>query len=491
MVRRRGESEDMNSFLSLHILADGCNDSDINRAGEFLATCGCDYYNITTAARFNEAEKLIRQIKRIAPNAKPLWRGWPSQALEDGGIWQRTRPQEWVNYRILPNAAWLKELGVYVVTCNEVGALGIDARAWSIWEAESIRLTWEQFQVRLAVMRFSTGNPLETEHENYNDVLRAASKYRAILTPNEYTALDGNLSTNWHVNRHKWMGLQQDKLGVERSKVVIGEYALCRFDGNNKPDPNHGYDDMNVNIDQHITILKRDGVIYQANGDTACWFVAGHWQEGGGSFDVHHNEPLLLAVEAEAKAGNLDMGLVTTPIKVKDLEYGKMYRLNMPGKIVYAYPEKSVTYKPLGSIPDQAVVEVGTQAMVDHESWLQIRYAVAFAGWGWIRIDLIDVRETTTTPIIKIDDPSTADTTPLPSNPSLPPVAAPPVTPAPEPKMGYTLDAAQIAMFEAFRVEFVAARESNLAEIKNRTAEIEKYTTWISTIDSVLEKAKS
>lgn len=485
----------MNSFLSLHILADGCNEADITRAGQFLATCGCDYYNITTAARYNEAEKLIQRLHDLAPSAKPLWRGWHSDLLKDGDIWRKTTPQEWINYRIAPNAVWLKELGVYVVTCNEVGVLGADARIWSAWEAKCIQLAWEQYGVRLAVLRFSTGNPMDTEHENYNAVLSAAGQYRAIISPNQYTALNGELSTDHHVGRHRWMWQQQDQLGVKRSPIVIGEYALCRFNADNKPDPNHGFGDMNVNIEQHLTVLRRDGVLYQAGGVTVCWYVMGHWQEGGGSFDLHQNEPLLKAVESTAKQGLFDFkaqptNTTTVPVVSKDLEYGKAYRLSMPGKIVYAYPEKSVTYKPLGSIPDNAVVEVGTQAMVDHESWLQVRYPVAFAGWGWIRIDLIDVRETTTTPIIKIDDPSTADTTPLPSNPSLPPVATTPVTPAPEPKMGYTLDAAQIAMFEAFRVEFVAARESNLAEIKNRTAEIEKYTTWISTIDSVLEKAK-
>src|SRR4051812_14562165 len=109
-----------NSYLTLHILADGCNEADLNRAGRFLAACGSAYYNLTTAARYNEAEKIIRLLHYQAPNARPIWRGWPSQGLEDGGIWQRVKPQEWVNFKIAPNARWLKELNVLVLPCNEV-----------------------------------------------------------------------------------------------------------------------------------------------------------------------------------------------------------------------------------------------------------------------------------------------------------------------------------------------------------------------------------
>lgn len=415
-----------NSYLSLHILADGCIDADINRAGEFLATSGAEFYNITTAARYNESEKLIRRLHDLAPNAKALWRGWHSDVLKDGDIWRKTTPQEWVNYRVAPNAEWLKELNVYVVTTNEVGVLGPDAKTWSSWEAACIRTAWEKFQVRLAVLRFSTGNPLDTEHDNYDDVLTAAGQYEAIITPNQYTALNGELSTDHHVDRHKWMLQRQDKLGVPRSKVVVGEYALCRFDGNNKPDPNHGYGAMNVNIDQHLTILKRDGILYQNEGTTVCWFTFGKWQEGGYSFDLQNNEPLLKAVETEAKAGHFDMkpttDVITPPAVPKsEIVFGTTYRLRKSGDSIKAYPLPSATDPTITPrlIPDNAQVVILDKVVVAGDVWYKITYK-AFTGAFYIQARFVDsITATVEVETVKLPPEQPTTPPPLPITPSV------------------------------------------------------------------------
>jgi len=309
----------MNSFYSLHILADGCDENDINRAGRFLAACECDYYHLTAAARYNESEKIIRLLRYQAPKARPIWRGWPGAAFEDGGIWKRMRPQEWVNYRVALNWKWLQELGVLVLPCNEVGTLGSDTRLYSNWEADAIRLAYIQFDVNLAVLRLSTGNPLETEHDNYNSLLQAASEYDAVLSFNEYTSTRMEITNKWHVGRYKWAWAQQDKLGVKRSPIVIGEYGVCRVNPDNSLDPNRGYVDQNVNVNDHVSIIKRDGLTYQPDGVTVCGFTFGKWQQGGGTFDIQHNEPLLSAVEIEAKAGHLatikqQANVVTKPL---------------------------------------------------------------------------------------------------------------------------------------------------------------------------------
>jgi len=164
------------SFASLHILADGCNDADIRRAGAFLQRSGCRHYNLTAAARYNESEKIIRELRRMAPNAQPLWRGWDKDVLDDGTIWERTQPVEWINYRIVPNLHWLKELDVIVVTTNEVGVHGERARQFAVWEADCVKLAAKNHGVRLAVLRLSTGNPLETERQNYDVLLKAAER---------------------------------------------------------------------------------------------------------------------------------------------------------------------------------------------------------------------------------------------------------------------------------------------------------------------------
>ena len=295
-----------NSYLTLHILADGCVDSDITRAGRFLARCGCKYYNLTTASRYGEAEKIIRLIHEQSPNARCIWRGWPSDALNDGEIWRRVTPQEWVNFRIVPNIRWIKEFGVIPLTCNEVGVTGAEARQWAQWEADCIKLAYEQFQTRIAVMRFSTGNPLESEHDNYNSVLTAAGTYNAIVSPNEYTSVSPNITDRWHVGRYRWIGAQQDKLGVKCSEIVIGEYGIAKVNADFSLDPYNGYGAIGVNTPQHIQIIKHDGITYQEDDVSACWFVFGKWPQGKGSFGVENNEDLLAKVEQAAQAGELN-----------------------------------------------------------------------------------------------------------------------------------------------------------------------------------------
>lgn len=374
-----------NSFYTLHIYADGCTEPDINRAGRFLAATGAGFYNLTTAARYNEAEKLIRILKAQASNARPIWRGWPGAAFEDGGIWQRMMPQEWVNYRIAPNARWLQELNVLVLPCNEVGALGADARHYSQWEADATRLSFVQHAIHLAVLRLSTGNPLETEHENYDAVLQAASEYDAVLTPNEYTSTRPEITTHWHVGRYRWMWQRQDELKIKRSPVVIGEYGIAHVNPDKSLDPNRGYVAEDVNTDQHIAIIKRDGEIYQADGSTVCGFSFGKWLQGGGSFDLQNNESLSSAIETEAKNGTLNTSIRITQVlnpvvNLPPAVYGSRYGLSLPGDIINAYLDSSISSGSMGTIPNNAVVLFINEQVVDGTTWRRVKYLM-MTGW--------------------------------------------------------------------------------------------------------------
>lgn len=399
-----------NSFYTLHIYADGCTEPDINRAGRFLAASGAAFYNLTTAARYNEAEKLIRILKAQAPNARPIWRGWPSEALKDGGIWQRTMPQEWVNYRIAPNAKWLQELDVLVLPCNEVGVLGVDARHYSQWEADAIRLSFVQYAVHLAVLRLSTGNPLETEHDNYDAVLQAASEYDAVLSPNEYTSMRPEITTNWHVGRYRWMGQRQDELKVKRSPVVIGEYGIAHVKDDKTLDPNRGYAAEGISIEQHIAVIKRDGAIYQADGVSVCGFSFGKWLEGGGSFDLQNNEPLLAAIETEAKNETLNASIRITQalnpvVTLPPAVYGSRYSLSLPGDIINAYADSSISSGSMGTIPNHAVVQFVDEEVVDGTTWRRVKY-LAMIGW----IDMTGVGMT-----VYVPPPDPVPVTPSPA----------------------------------------------------------------------------
>jgi hypothetical protein len=470
----------MTSFLSLHILADGCNQTDIIRAGHFLAACDCEYYNITTASRYDEAEKLIRLLRYQAPKARPIWRGWDKDILNDGSIWQRTRPQEWVNYRITPNAKWLKELDVIVLPCNEVGVLGAEARVWSEWEADCARLSHIQFEISLALLRLSTGNPLETEHDNYNAQLQAAAEFDGILTPNEYTSTRMEITNKWHVGRYRWMWEQQDKLKIKRSPIVIGEYGIAQVNPDNSLDPYHGYGDLGVNTNEHLSIIKRDGLTYQPDGVTVCWFVHGHWQNAKGSFDVQNNESLLTAVELEAKAGTLNLQPTppTLPVSKRDIIFGEKYRVRKSGDVIRAYLlphiDAALNYQ---SIPDNAIVTVLGKETTNGETWLKITYT-NITGVRYIQSDLIDIRQTTTMPVV------VAPPEPLPDAPQAPPsdlpddkaisIHKPPETPL-ETKKGYVPNAVQIATLESWRAELsvsIAVANDRIAIIDSLLASI-------------------
>ena len=471
----------MNSFLSLHILADGCNEADINRAGRFLAANECEYYNLTAAARYNESEKIIRLLRYQAPKARPIWRGWDKDILNDGSIWQRTRPQEWVNYRIAPNAKWLKELDVLVLPCNEVGVLGAEARTWSQWEADCARLSHIQFEISLAMLRLSTGNPLETEHENYNAQLQAAAEFGGVLSPNEYTSTRMEITNRWHVGRYKWLWSQQDKLKVKRSPIVIGEYGIAKVNLDNSLDPYHGYGDLGVNVNDHISIIKRDGLTYQQDRVTVCWFVHGHWMNAKGSFDVHKNEPLLSAVELESKAGHLDM-LPDTPVLKRDLVFGQKYRLIKDGDDIKAYITPSLTDAfTVRTIPSGAVVTVLGKQKMGSDTWLRVDYK-AFSNPVYIQSDLIDIRQTVETavvivppevPTVKPDEPPVNAVDSV--KPSTSTNGENEIYPLPVAKKGYIPTPAQITILESWRSELaasIAASNERLAIIDNLLASI-------------------
>lgn len=195
---------------------------------------------------------------------------------------------------------------------------------------------------------------------------------------------------------------------------------------------------------------------------------------GWDGYGIEDDKPYKDEIKRAAQAGELDMKpttevittlpVVVSPVPVRDIVLGEIYRLNMPGKIVTAYPEKSSTLKPLGTIPDNAVVEAGLSATVDYETWLQVKYT-SFSGYGWIKIDLISIRETTTFPIVKPDD------TPTPALiPDVPKVEPPP------PVTSQPLTTAQIAMLEAWRNEYQAI--------------ITKYAERVAYIDSQLASTK-
>lgn len=413
------------SFASLHILADGCNDADIRRAGAFLQRSGCRHYNLTAAARYNESEKIIRELRRMAPNAQPLWRGWDKDVLDDGTIWERTQPVEWINYRIVPNLHWLKELDVIVVTTNEVGVHGERARQFAVWEADCVKLAAKNHGVRLAVLRLSTGNPLETERQNYDVLLKAAGLHNAILSPNEYSSSRGDVVTNWHVGRAGWMHERQDALGVPRSLMVVGEWGIAHVNPDYSLDPYKGYAWVGTDVGEHVRVLKRDGEIYRQRGVSVCVFVFGGWKNN--SFSIHKDEPLLQAVEMAAQRGELDLmekdvvvekpELILPPVDVEWLDIVEV--ASIPGgkrnlRGAARYNASDVGDVNVGDrlkmydVKVSGLVKAGTSGVWQFVEKLDADYKVIEAGWMWI--DDITVK------VIKTRD-EPAEPNPVPGGP--------------------------------------------------------------------------
>jgi len=114
----------------------------------------------------------------------------------------------------------------------------------------------------------------------------------------------------------------------------------------------------------------------------------------------------------EAKRmGKLDVKPVTAPpvvikppIPVSDIVRGSIYRLNMSGKIITAVVDPAMPDRPVGTIPDNAVVEIGNKVTVKGDTWLQVAYP-SFNGWGWIKSDLITIRSTMENPVIVLPVP--------------------------------------------------------------------------------------
>lgn len=413
------------SFASLHILADGCNDADIRRAGAFLQRSGCRHYNLTAAARYNESEKIIRELRRMAPNAQPLWRGWDKDVLDDGTIWERTQPVEWINYRIVPNLHWLKELDVIVVTTNEVGVHGERARQFAVWEADCVKLSAKNHGVRLAVLRLSTGNPLETERQNYDVLLKAAGQHNAILSPNEYSSSRGDVVTNWHVGRAGWMHERQDALGVPRSLMVVGEWGIAHVNPDYSLDPYKGYAWVGTDVGEHVRVLKRDGEIYRQRGVSVCVFVFGGWKNN--SFSIHKDEPLLQAVEMAAQRGELDLmeNVIPTILPVPNEFVEGAIRAtveSIPGTIRNVRRGANYKEEDIGDVKAGDVLVLyplsRTTGQIDSKkrgSWIFVQVIgdfnkVLVAGWIWED----NIVWESTTPTLPEDPPVTPPAEPIP-----------------------------------------------------------------------------
>jgi len=274
-----------------------------------------------------------------------------------------------------------------------------------------------------------------------------------------------------------------ETLEIKPLRVIASEFGFDKTNG-----AASGYKSRGVGGGEYaawqISQVQHDLSPYIKSGVLVGLNVFQEGNSGGwAAFDYENDDAYKKELKRAAQAGELDM-------LARDIQFGKLYRLNAPGKIVTAYVAPSIGDRRLGTIPDNAIVEVVDRLMVDGETWLKVKYR-AFSGVGCIKVDLVSLRQTMEMEAVKVDD-LTADTKPLPALPEAPQTNAPevlattthesiPNTPkTPQMPTSRDLTASQIGMLDQWRGQLQF-------EIKKHQAEIDMCTERLAFIDRILE----
>lgn len=202
-----------------------------------------------------------------------------------------------------------------------------------------------------------------------------------------------------------------ETLEIKPLRVIASEFGFDKTNG-----AASGYKSRGVGGGEYaawqISQVQHDLSPYIKSGVLVGLNVFQEGNSGGwAAFDYENDDAYKKELKRAAQAGELDM-------LARDIQFGKSYRLNAPGKIITAYVAPSIGDRRLGTIPDNAIVEVVDRLMVDGETWLKVKYR-AFSGVGCIKVDLVSLRQTMEMEAVKVDD-LTADTKPLPALPDVP-----------------------------------------------------------------------
>jgi len=268
------------------------------------------FINCFTAAKFDQAPEVLRQIKTALPNTLPVWRGYDGKdpygntpeaasAWDDSNFYVRlwnnsaTSAQMaagmWFARRVKPYLSVIRETNAVIMLLNEAAAV-FNAP----FETECIRLLGEE-GIRAAAFRWATGTPdwPDYQQEAIAGEIDMAAKYGAVVGPHEYGGLKLN-EQNSLINRYST--LTKRFPADKQPDVFIGEFGLAKattLNGQVKLDPSSGWLDIPATEVQYMDFISATANLWylpnKASFSLYCWPAWGN----NGSFAVGGHSGLL------------------------------------------------------------------------------------------------------------------------------------------------------------------------------------------------------
>jgi hypothetical protein len=270
------------------------------------------FLNVFTAARFNEAPSVLRQVRDSLPMTRPVWRGYdgkdawgntpkPELPWDDSNyyvrLWNDSAKSAtmaagmWFNQRVKPYLDVIRETNTIVMLLNEATPV-FNAP----FEAEAIRLLGEE-GIRAAGFRWATGTPDWPDYQTtaIMDAVSMAAKYNTVVGPHEYSGIKVE-EQNSLINRYTKLTDIFSNLKLKTPDVFIGEFGLAKatiINGRILLNPSLGWREMNISEQDYRHFIN----------DTAkAWYIPNKasfsiysWPDWGinGSFGVSKAQSLL------------------------------------------------------------------------------------------------------------------------------------------------------------------------------------------------------
>lgn len=235
------------------------------------------------------------------------------------------------------------------------------------------------------------------------------------------------------------------RLEIEMPLTIISEWG---YDAAFAGDPLNGYKTRTDGLGlAQMTIGAVKGKLKRFFESGRLVAVIG-FSEGGEpkqhNFNYANDAGYKDEIKRAAQAGELDVN-TTDLVYKKDIVFGQPYRLRKSGDVIKAYilPYTGDPISTFKTIPDNAIVTVLDKVSMNGATWLKVSYK-NFTAPVYIQSDLIDIRQTVETAVVKVD-PAPAPTT-IPET-----IPAAPVTPAVVANKGYVPTQAQITRLEKWR----------------------------------------